>query len=34
MPYKWRALLAVAFGTYMATMDFSIVNVALPTLGA
>src|SRR5688572_6318641 len=32
MPYKWRALLAVAFGTYMATMDFSIVNVALPTL--
>jgi EmrB/QacA subfamily drug resistance transporter len=32
MPYKWRALVAVAFGTYMATMDFSIVNVALPTL--
>ena len=25
-------MLAVAFGTYMATMDFSIVNVALPTL--
>lgn len=32
MAYKWRALLAVCFGTYMATMDFSIVNVALPTL--
>lgn len=32
MAYKWRALLAVAFGTFMATMDFSIVNVALPTL--
>jgi len=31
MPYKWRVLLAVCFGTYMATMDFSIVNVALPT---
>lgn len=31
MDYRWRALLAVAFGTYMATMDFSIVNVALPT---
>jgi EmrB/QacA subfamily drug resistance transporter len=32
MSYKWRALLAVGFGTYMATMDFNIVNVALPTL--
>ncbi|GIW13933.1 MAG: MFS transporter [Tepidiforma sp.] len=32
MEYRWRALGAVAFGTYMATMDFSIVNVALPTL--
>jgi EmrB/QacA subfamily drug resistance transporter len=32
MSYKWRALAAVCFGTYMATMDFSIVNVALPTL--
>jgi len=32
MPYKWQALIAVCFGTYMATMDFSIVNVALPTL--
>jgi EmrB/QacA subfamily drug resistance transporter len=30
--YRWRALAAVAFGTYMATMDFSIVTVALPTL--
>ena len=32
MDYKWRCLIAVCFGTYMATMDFSIVNVALPTL--
>ena len=32
MAYKWRALIAVTFGTYMATMDFSIINVALPTL--
>ncbi len=32
MEYRWRVLAAVAFGTYMATMDFSIVNVALPTL--
>jgi EmrB/QacA subfamily drug resistance transporter len=30
--YRWRVLLAVGFGTYMATMDFSIVNIALPTL--
>ncbi|HET7738182.1 MAG TPA: MFS transporter, partial [Tepidiformaceae bacterium] len=32
MAYKWQALFAVCFGTFMATMDFSIVNVALPTL--
>ncbi len=32
MAYKWRALIAVCFGSYMATMDMSIVNVALPTL--
>src|SRR3990167_8881937 len=32
MSYKWRALIAVCFGSYMATMDVSIVNVALPTL--
>jgi len=32
MAYKWRCLIAVCFGTFMATMDFSIVNVALPTL--
>ena len=32
MAYKWRAMLAVCFGTYMATMDVSIVNVALPEL--
>ncbi|MCK9486444.1 MAG: MFS transporter [Dehalococcoidia bacterium] len=28
---KWQTLIAVGFGTFMATMDFSIVNVALPT---
>jgi EmrB/QacA subfamily drug resistance transporter len=33
MDYRWRVLLAVGFGTYMATMDLSIVNIALPTLG-
>ena len=32
MDDKWRCLIAVCFGTFMATMDFSIVNVALPTL--
>ncbi|HMO55514.1 MAG TPA: MFS transporter, partial [Tepidiformaceae bacterium] len=32
MEYKWRCLIAVCFGSFMATMDFSIVNVALPTL--
>lgn len=32
LSYKWRALIAVSFGTYMGTMDFSIINVALPTL--
>lgn len=32
MDYKWRCLIAVCFGSYMATMDFSMVNVALPTL--
>ncbi|MGE3960376.1 MAG: MFS transporter [Dehalococcoidia bacterium] len=31
LPQKWRTLIAVGFGTFMATMDFSIVNVALPT---
>ena len=32
MQTKWRVLVAIAFGTYVATMDFSIVNIALPTL--
>ncbi len=31
IPRRWRTLIAVGFGTFMATMDFSIVNVALPT---
>lgn len=32
MDYKWRALTTVSIGTYMATMDSSIVNIALPAL--
>jgi MFS family permease len=31
LPQRWRTLIAVGFGTFMATMDFSIINVALPT---
>lgn len=33
-PRKWRTLIAVGFGTFMSTMDFSIVNVALPTFAS
>jgi len=32
LPYKWLALIAVAIGTYMGTMDASIVNISFPTL--
>jgi EmrB/QacA subfamily drug resistance transporter len=32
MPLKWWVLAAVACGTFMATLDASIVNIALPTL--
>lgn len=32
MSGKWRVLSAVACGTFMATLDSSIVNIALPTL--
>lgn len=32
MSHKWWALAAVACGTFMATLDSSIVNIALPTL--
>ena len=31
-PNKWMVLLTVAFGTFMATLDSSIVNIALPTI--
>ena len=31
MPYKWRVMIAVGLATYMATMDSSIVTIALPT---
>jgi EmrB/QacA subfamily drug resistance transporter len=30
--YKWRAMLVVSIGIFMATLDASIVNIALPTL--
>jgi len=30
--YRWYVLATVAIGTFMATLDGSIVNVALPTL--
>src|ERR1700680_638357 len=32
MSRKWWVLAAVACGTFMATLDSSVVNVALPTL--
>jgi EmrB/QacA subfamily drug resistance transporter len=32
MEYKWKAMLTVWIGIFMATLDGSIVNVALPTL--
>jgi EmrB/QacA subfamily drug resistance transporter len=32
MAHKWWVLSAVACGTFMATLDSSIVNIALPTL--
>lgn len=31
-PNKWMVLFTVAFGTFMATLDSSIVNIALPTI--
>ena len=33
LDYKWKALIAVAIGTFMSTLDSSIVNLAMPTLG-
>lgn len=30
--YKWKAMVVVAIGTFMATLDASIVNVSLPTI--
>jgi EmrB/QacA subfamily drug resistance transporter len=32
IPYKWLALITVAIGTYMGTLDASIVNMSLPRL--
>ncbi|NLC56310.1 MAG: MFS transporter [Armatimonadetes bacterium] len=34
LEYKWKALAAVAIGTFMSTLDSSIVNVAMPTLAS
>ncbi|WP_324677872.1 MFS transporter [Hymenobacter sp. GOD-10R] len=31
-PNKWMVLATLAFGTFMATLDSSIVNIALPTI--
>lgn len=30
--YKWRALFAVGFGSFIATLDFGIIGLALPRL--
>lgn len=32
MQYKWQALVTVGVGSYLATMDTSIVNIAMPSL--
>jgi EmrB/QacA subfamily drug resistance transporter len=32
IPYKWKALLSVAVGMLMATMDASITNIAFPVM--
>ena len=32
LPYKWKALLTVALGVALATMDASIVTIAFPEL--
>lgn len=32
IPYKWLALITVSIGTYMGTLDASIVNISLPRL--
>ncbi len=34
MEYKWKVMFTVWIGSFMATLDASIVNVALPTLTA
>lgn len=30
--YKWLAMIAVSIGTFMSTLDSSIVNISLPTI--
>lgn len=32
IPYKWLALLTVSIGTFMGTLDASIVNISFPRL--
>ena len=30
--YKWKALITVAMGSLMASIDVSVTNIAFPTL--
>ena len=32
IPYKWLVLVAVIFGLFMAILDSTVVNIALPKL--
>ena len=32
LEYKWLAMIAISLGTFMTTLDSSIVNISLPTI--
>ena len=34
LAYKWKVLVSIIFGIFMATLDTTAVNVAFPTLRA